>query len=318
MSTITQLEYLQALAQHRHYGKAAKAKNVTQPTLSMQIQKLEEDMGLTLIDRSKSPIELTMEGQAILEQAEVVLREHKKLEDIAQTGLNGVLRGTFKVAIIPTIATYLVPYFAREFAELYPHVELTLKELTTEEIIKSLKNDTIDLGILATPLKLQTITEIPLYYEPFHLFISEHHPLFNKSEINQKDLKLEEMWLLSEGNCFRDQVLNICKQKLDIKKGINKKISYEAASFETLKQMALNSKSYTLIPSMDKIRMEKEGLKRVKDFIGIPPVREISIVHSPNFFKGPLLEALKKVILKTIPPSLLELEKKEKEIVQIW
>jgi LysR family hydrogen peroxide-inducible transcriptional activator len=175
MPSLIQLEYIAAVAEHCHFGKAAYACHVSQPTLSQQVQKVEEELGILIFDRTKKPVVCTPQGEVFLEQARLILREHKRLFDIAKTH-NREVSGDFHLAVIPTVAVTLIPTFIAHFARKYPKVQLYIEELTTEAILDSLKRDKLDAGIMATPLPEHGFEEAPLYYEPFKLYLRKGHP----------------------------------------------------------------------------------------------------------------------------------------------
>src|SRR5690606_25468526 len=234
--TLTQLEYVLAVYKHKHFGKAAESCFVTQPTLSMQLQKLEEELGIIIFDRSKSPITPTPEGLPVIEQAQVVIYEQKKLINIINEN-KGELRGDFKLAVIPTLSPFIIPLFAQSFVEKYPSVNLQIIEQKTDDIIALIKDDEIDAALVVTPLHEKSIVEKILYYEPFYLFTSKKSELFKKKVVQESDLDINEVWLLDKGHCFRDQVLNICTQKKD--RTLKNPINFESGNFETLKNMVL-------------------------------------------------------------------------------
>ncbi len=212
--TITQLEYVLAVDKYRHFGKAARACNVTQPTLSMQLQKAEEELGVVIFDRSKNPILPTDEGSQIINQARSVLREYKKIFSIIDANKNEV-RGEFRLGVIPTLAPYVIPLFAGAFVQKFPEVKLTIEEFKTEDIIELLNRDEIDAGLLVTPISGENFIERVLFHEPFSVFASTGHSILKKSKIKDKDLDATDVWLLNEGHCFRQQVLNLCKISRD-------------------------------------------------------------------------------------------------------
>ena len=187
MPSLIQLEYIAAVADHQHFGKAARACHVTQPTLSQQVMKVEENLGITLFDRIKKPVVLTPEGEIFLDQARLILREHKRLKEMVRSNSKEV-SGTFHLAIIPTVAGTLIPRFIEPFAKKFPKVELYIDELTTESILEGLKQDRLDAAIMATPLPNESLQEMPLYYEPFKLYLAKNHPLLKKATCSKKDL----------------------------------------------------------------------------------------------------------------------------------
>ncbi|MGZ3788498.1 MAG: hydrogen peroxide-inducible genes activator [Bacteriovorax sp.] len=312
--TITQLEYILAVEKYRHFGKAAKACNVTQPTLSMQLQKAEEELGVVLFDRSKNPIMTTDEGGRIIEQARVVIREYKKIFSIIDA-LKDEVSGDFRLGVIPTLSPYVVPLFAGHFVNQYPHVNLTIEEFKTEEIIDLLNKDELDAGLLVTPLEGETFIERVLFHEPFSVFASKNHPLLKKPKVKDKDLNSSDVWLLNEGHCFRQQVLNLCKISKDTSNHEN--LKFESGNLETLKNMVLNSEGYTLLPELAVINLSNEDKKHVREFQVPVPTREVSLVHNRIFLKEKIISALEESIIENLPPSLSSLKKKNIEVVSI-
>jgi LysR family hydrogen peroxide-inducible transcriptional activator len=312
--TLTQLEYVLAVNKHGHFGKAAESCFVTQPTLSMQLQKLEDELQVILFDRSKSPIQATDEGVAIVEQAKKIIYEQNKLFSIIDEN-KGEITGDFRLSVIPTLSPYIIPLFIQEFTEKYPKVNLMIKENKTEEIIELLKDDEIDAGILVTPLHEKTIIEKVLYYEPLHLFVSNKHPLSKKTKIKEEHLDINEIWLLNKGNCFRDQVLNICQNR---DKSIDgSRINFESGNFETLKNMVLTGNGYTLLPDMAVKQLAPSQKKLIRSFQKPIPTREVSLVHSKQSVKTKILTVLEEEILGVIPEELMDFNQKQQEIIEI-
>ena len=228
--TITQLKYVLSVAEYQNFTVAAEHSFVTQPTLSMQIQKLEDELGVKIFNRSKKPIELTEVGRKIVEQAKVIVDESNRILDIVHQQ-KGYIGGEFKLGIIPTIMPTLLPMFLQNFTKKYPKVKLIIEELTTEDIIRKLTDGHIDAGIAATPLENEAIKERPLYYEPFVGLIPQNHRLFNNKQITAEELEIEDILLLEGGHCFKNSVLNLCRNhKTDNKK----RFQLESGSFDTL------------------------------------------------------------------------------------
>ncbi len=311
--TLTQLAYVAAVHKYRHFGKAAKACYVTQPTLSMQLQKLEEELGGTIFDRSKSPIVPTQFGQAIIAQCKVVLQEQRKLSDIAKGRVSG-LSGEFRLAVIPTLSTYVVPLFAQTFVKNYSHIHLVIEERKTEDIISLLEEDEIDVGILVTPLHRESLIEKPLFYEPFYLFVSPGHPLLKRRRVREEDLNIDEIWLLNKGNCFRDQVLRICSEKKPDKE--RDAIEFEGGTFETLKHMVLKSGGYTVLPHLAIGSLTKRERNLVREFSPPVPTREVSLVYRRSQLKKEMLEALERVLSDQVPQELKAFKKRDIEVVE--
>ncbi len=305
--TITQLEYILAVDKLRHFGKAAQLCNVTQPTLSMQLQKAEDEFNAVIFDRSKNPILPTPEGLKIIEQARVVVKEYRRLFSIVEES-KGEVRGKFRLAVIPTLAPYLIPLFAGSFVEKYPDVELTIEEFKTEEIIELLSKDEIDAGLLVTPLEGENFIERVLFHESFHVFADEHHPLLKKSKVTDQDLTLKDLWLLNEGHCLRNQVLNLCHNKKLIK-NVHQNLHFESGNLETLKNMVTNYHGYTLLPHLAVLNLSANLQKQIRDFQGTIPTREVSLVHNRIFLKEKIITQLEEHIIESIPESLNSLNK---------
>ncbi len=312
--TLTQLEYVLAVNKHQHFGRAAESCFVTQPTLSMQLQKLEDELEVTIFDRSKSPIKPTLEGLTIIEQAKKIIFEQKKLFSIVDEN-KGEITGDFRLSVIPTLSPFIIPLFIQSFIENYPKVNLMIKENKTEEIIELLKNDEIDAGILVTPLHEKTIIEKTLYYEPFHLFVSNKHPLAKKTKVKEEHLDINEIWLLNKGNCFRDQVLNICQQRN--KTETTNPINFESGNFETLKNMVLASNGYTLLPDMAAKQLPPAHKKLLRPFQRPIPTREVALVHSKHNVKMKIMNAIEEEILGSVPDELRDFNQKNQEIIEI-
>lgn len=312
--TITQLEYVLAVDRYRHFGKAAKACSVTQPTLSMQLQKAEEELGVIMFDRSRTPILPTEEGIQIITQARLVLREYKKIFSIIDAS-KGEVRGEFRLAVIPTLAPYLIPLFAGSFVEKHPGVILTIEEFKTEDIIELLSRDEIDAGLLVTPIQGENFIERVLFHEPFSVFASKDHHLLKKSKIKDKDLNTSDVWLLNEGHCFRQQVLNLCKLSRD--NGLHDNLKFESGNLETLKNMVINNSGYTLLPQLAVMNLSSEDMAHVREFQSPVPTREVSLVHNRIFLKEKIISALEESIIENLPEVLTSMKKKNYEIISI-
>ncbi|MBL4675879.1 MAG: LysR family transcriptional regulator [Mucilaginibacter sp.] len=310
--TITQLEYIVAVDTYRSFVAAANKCFVTQPTLSMQIQKLEDTLGVKIFDRSKQPVVPTEIGEEIIAQARVLIAESEKIKEIV-TDRQKELSGELKVGIIPTISPYILPKILNSFIEKYPQVKLIVWEQTTEQIIQQLKLGTIDCGLLSTPLNESSLTEIPVFYENFVAYTSKSSKLSKKKVITPDDIDMEEIWVLNEGHCMREQVLNIC-QRRKATKGFQH-FEYNTGSVETLKRMVDMNNGATILPELALAEMTDKQRDRVRYFKSPEPAREVSIVMHRNFLKRRMIEALKNEILEFVPKRLRT--KKKKEIVEI-
>ncbi len=308
--SLTQLEYLIAIDNYRHFAKAADACLVTQPTLSMQLKKLEEEFNTVLFDRSKQPILPTEAGIAFIEQARIVLREAKKL-DLISKSFDKNYEGSLSVGIIPTIAPYLLPYFLGDFIKKYNNIQLIIQELKTDEIIYKLNKDEIDVGILATPLHENNLIEEPLYYEEIMVYAQQKHPLTKKKILDTNDILRDDVWMLSQGNCFRNQIINLCTKE----QKINKHLKYETGSIETLKKMVETEGGFTLLPELAVLELSTKQFNNIAIFKKPKPLREISIVYARSMLKKKFIQVLKKQILKNIPE---ELQNRKRGVVVEW
>ena len=309
--TLVQLEYIVAVDTYRSFVGAAEKCFVTQPTLSMQVQKLEEMLNVKIFDRSKQPVVPTEIGSQIVEQARLVLQESQKIKEIISSQQQDVV-GELKVGIIPTVAPYLLPKVISAMMERYPDLKLLIWEYTTEDIIHHLKTGVLDCGILATPLADNSIAEIPLYYENFVTYISKNSKLFKKKTIDANDLEDENIWLLNEGHCMRSQVLNICRSTKDNRL---QGLTYNTGSVETLIRMVDVNNGATLLPELALAELSAKQLTKVRSFKSPEPVREISLVTHKNYIKKRMLNALKEEILAVIPKAMKQ--KKKKDVVGI-
>ncbi|RZJ77379.1 MAG: hydrogen peroxide-inducible genes activator [Flavobacterium sp.] len=304
--TLVQLEYIVAVDTYRSFVSAAEKCFVTQPTLSMQVQKLEEMLNVKIFDRSKQPVIPTEIGAQIIDQARIVLQENKKIKEIISSQQQEVI-GELKIGIIPTIAPYLLPKVIAAMLEKYPELKLVIWEYTTEDIIHHLKTGVIDCGILATPLVDANIAETPLYYENFVSYISKNSKLYKKKAIDAEDFEDENIWLLNEGHCMRTQVLNICRTT---KNNRLQSLTYNTGSVETLIRMVDINNGATLLPELALAELTAKQLGKVRYFKSPEPVREISLVTHKNFIKKRMLNALKDEVLAIIPKTMKQRKKK--------
>ncbi|QEC77349.1 hydrogen peroxide-inducible genes activator [Mucilaginibacter ginsenosidivorax] len=310
--TITQLEYIVAVDTYRSFVLAAEKCFITQPTLSMQIQKLEDTLGVKIFDRSKQPVTPTEIGIEIITQARIMLSESEKIKEII-TDRQKELSGELRVGIIPTVSPYILPKIIHGFIEKYPQVKLVVWEQTTEEIVQQLKLGMIDCGILSTPLHESSLTEIPVFYENFVAYVSKNSKLSKKKNITPDDIDMEEIWILNEGHCMREQVLNIC-QRRKATKGFQH-FEYNTGSVETLKRMVDQNNGATILPELALAELNDKQLDKVRYFKSPEPAREVSIVIQRNFLKRRLIEALKNEILEFVPKRMKS--KKKKEVMDI-
>ena len=289
--TITQLKYTLAIAEHKNFTKAAEKCFVTQPTLSTQIQKLEDELDVIIFDRGKKPIELTDVGRKIVFQARNIVNEAERIQDIVDQQ-KGFIGGEFRLGIIPTVMPTLLPMFLKSFIKKYPKVKLKIEELTTEEILTRNEGH-LDAAIAATPLENETIKERVLYYEPFVAYIPENHRLKDKKAIEISDLEIEDMLLLEDGHCFRDGVINLCKT---FKDQVEDSFQLESGSIETLIKLSNEGLGMTLLPYLHTLDFRERLSPNLRHFTEPSPAREVSIIYHKSELKMQIIDAMHNVI----------------------
>ncbi len=299
--TLQQLEYILAVDTHRNFIKAADSCYITQPTLSMQIQKLEDELGIKIFDRSKLPVVPTAIGQGVLEHARRVLHARNELNRFIEDQ-KGKISGQLRIGIIPTLAPYLLPIFVPAFIKKYPDIKLIIHELMTEHIVSYLKDEKIDAGILVTPLNEAGITEHVLFYEELMVFTSKKNRAYEKQYILPKDIDTSKLWLLEEGHCFRSQILSICELQQQSRE--HSGLEYEAGSLETLKRMVEISDGVTIVPELVPLQMPRSQQQLIRHFKKPVPVREVSLAVHRDFLKEKLVKALREEILAAVPEQL--------------
>lgn len=310
--TLTQLEYIIALDTYRHFSKAASECFITQPSLSMQIQKLEDELDVKIFSRNSFPVEPTEIGTLIIDQAKKILSETGHIKELINQHKK-VITGTVKLGVIPTLAPYLLPLFLHSFIKKYPEVKLSISELTTEKITKRLRNGTLDAGIMATPLQEQGLREEVMFYEEFVAYVSRKEALFKKKYLLPGDIDVNKLWLLEEGHCLRSQVINLCA--LQKSAAFEKHFDYETGSIETLKRFVEQQQGITLLPELATIGMPASRRQMLRYFKSPSPVREISIVTLKGFVKRKLIGLIRENIMDSLPAFILK--KKEKQLVEI-
>lgn len=295
--TIQQLEYIVALNRHRHFVKASEHCHVTQPTLSTMIQKLETELEVDIFDRSKQPVQPTEIGKQIIAQAERALREIRNIKELVLDEKES-LRGKLEIGVIPTLATYLVPKFIQQFINKYEQVDLTMTEMNTATLIESLKNGKIDMFIAATPLEEEELLEVPIFYEQFVAYFSAGHPYLN-IPLTPDNMPKENLWVLEEGHCLRDQVFNFCHSKLPFSQ------TFEAGSIDTLVRIVDMNGGYTLIPELHLPFLSGSQSVNVRKIEDPPAIREVSIVLPKDFIREKLINAVAETLKSIIPEYML-------------
>ena len=296
---LNQLEYLKELIYCGNFTQAAQNLGISQPALSIQIRKLEEETELLLIDRRTKPIQLTKDGESYFELVSDILHRIEELKELPFLLANQV-KGKLRMGIIPTLAPYFISLFLDELYLKYPELELIVEELITEEIIRKLRTGHLDAGIISTPLEVSGPFHIrPLFYEKFFLYVSDRHSLFQKVQVSMEDLDLNEIWYLSEGNCFRNQVNSICN--LTGKQPGKQKLAYQSNSIESLRRMVESKQGLTFIPELSTMQLPSEQEDMIKPITGSDPVRELSLISVSEFVKKRLVDSFTEVALSQLP-----------------
>lgn len=303
--TLQQLELIVSLDINRNFVSAAEYSNISQPALSTAVKKLEDELGIIIFDRTKKPLEPTKEGAVIITKARKILKDVTALRESTKTAAQS-MEGTFRVGIIPTLAPYLLPLFLNEFTQNNPKTILNIKEMETQRIVDGLKNETLDLGILVTPLDEVAIKEVPLFNEPFLVYASKESKLRKLKQVRPHDITMDGLWLLEQGHCFRNQILNICGGNAINPRGFN----YESGSIEALKRLVDTNMGYTLVPEL--AVTDNLDNPRLKRFVDPQPVREVSLVYHQSFYKLKLVETLSKLIREKVPGRFIKQTKFKK------
>jgi LysR family hydrogen peroxide-inducible transcriptional activator len=309
--TLQQLEYLVAIDDCRSFSAAADQCFVTQPSLSAMVMKLEAELGLKLFDRSKQPVTPTEIGAGLIVQARLVLREAEKLRQLAKDQQEKV-NGTLRVGVIPTLAPYLLPLFLRPFSERYPEVELHIAEAPTEQIIQQLHKDQLDVGLMATPLGDDRLTEDPLFWEEFFVYAPKEPSILQKQYLMASDIDPDRLVLLEEGHCIRTQVINLCALQKAQRAVSN--VAYEAGSLETLRRVVENHAGITILPELALLDLDKDRLRHVRFFKKPSPAREVSLVAHRACVKTRLVGVLREVIMAHLPAQIKD-KKEEMTII---
>lgn len=304
--TLTQLEYIVAVDTHRQFVEAADKCFVTQPTLSMQIQKLEDALGVKLFDRTRHPVVPTPMGEKIIAQARVILREAQRVEQIIREHQN-IMSGEIRIGIIPTLSPYLLPPLFKNMQERYPDVQLIVRETITEELIQEIKQNRLDCGIVVTPLNDPLIQEDVLFYEELFAYVSPRNELHGKKYVLPAEIDPKKLWLLEEGHCFRSQVINLC----ELRKQQQLTVRYETGNIETLRRMVDKSDGITLLPELAVMELSKLKMKSVRNLKEPTPTREVSLVMHRDYFQTKLIQALKAEVLKIIPAHMQKINKRK-------
>ena len=311
--TIVQLSYIVAVDKFKNFGVAAQSCSVTQPTLSMQIQKLEEELQVLLFDRTEQPIKTTKIGINLIKQAKIILKETQGFLDMVSEEKNEA-KGELRIGVIPTIAPYLMPLFLKDFMASNPLLKVVVEELQTSQVVQKLDEGHLDLGILVTPIEKDNLKSEPLFYEPFLAYVSDKSPLSKNTKVDQKDLSSSDLWMLTDGHCFREQSLLICKNR---KKNSdqNKNLLFESASLETLKKMIDQDTGFTLLPFL--ATTDVRNSRQLKEFVAPVPTREVSLIYNSYFRKNKIKESLIQAIQNNLPKELSSTASKKIQIIDL-
>lgn len=299
--TLQQLEYVMAVYRCKHFAKAAEYCNVTQPTLSSMIKKLEDELGIKIFDRSKQPIHPTAAGQLVIERAWNILVRAKHLKEIVEEERKSIT-GTLNVAILPTIAPYLLPRFLPQLMNEYPEMDIRVTEMKTEDIHKALKHGDIDAAILAKLDGQDDFKMHQLYVEKFFVYVSKNDNLFNKQNIRTTDLSGEFLWLLDEGHCFRDQLVKFCH----LKSAVKSKKAYNLGSIETFMRIVESGKGVTFIPELALQQFTDVQKELVRPFAHPIPTRSIVLLTQKNYIRTTQLQLIIDRIQASIPTEMLQ------------
>ena len=302
--TLQQLEYILAVDRYRHFGRAAEACNVTQPTLSAMIGKLEEELNAKLFDRNRQPICPTPVGEQVLRQAKEVLAQADSIKDIVEEEKHS-LKGTFRVGILPTIAPYLLPRFFPQLMKKYPTLDIRVREMKTHEIKEALLQGDIDAGILAQIEGLEEYEQTHLFYEKYEGYVSREDALFAKETLRTSDVaSSRDLWLLDEGHCFRDQMVRFCQMK----SSQTSQLAYNLGSMETFMRMVESGKGITFIPELAVMQLSGEQNELVRPFAIPVPTRQLILITNRNFIRQTLLDVIVKEIQASVPKEMLKMK----------
>lgn len=306
--TLQQLEYIIAVDSHRHFAKAAEHCHVTQPTLSAMIQKLEEELGVRIFDRSTQPVTTTNLGKKIIQQARSVLGNTQHIKEIVAEE-QGAISGTFRLGILPTIAPYLLPRFYLRFMDKHPKLDIRMAEMKISEIETALDKGELDAAITATAPENKQLTSQLLYFEEFFGYVSTLEPIFNEKIIRTSDITGKHLWLLDEGHCFRDQLLKFCSLE-----GVQSRIAYRLGSMETFMRMVESGQGITIIPELALDQLNTCQQELVRPFALPRPTRQIRLVTRHDFVRHTLLELLREEIRNSVPSSMHALKSNQYEV----
>lgn len=305
--TLTELKYIVAVARERHFGRAAEACFVSQPTLSVAIKKLEDELGVLLFERGSNEISVTPVGEQIVEQAQRVLEQSNAIREIAKTGKDP-LAGPLRLGVIYTIGPYLLPHLVRRMIADAPNMPLLLQENYTIKLLELLRQGEIDVAVLAEPFPGHGLMTQAVYDEPFMIAVPRSHPWAQRKSVSSEELKNETMLLLGAGHCFRDHVLEVCPELSRFSQntaGIQK--TFEGSSLETIRHMVASGIGITVLPMLARPDGADDGLLSYVPFSPPPPTRRVSLVWRKSFSRRPAIEAIRAAMLAADLPGVTKL-----------
>lgn len=306
--TLSQLEYLLAVVEFGHFGRAAEKLNVTQPTLSMMLKKLEEELDVVLLNRKTKPITLTSIGQKVVQQAQQVVLEANRMQDIVQDYTSADC-GHYSVGIIPTAAPYLMPKLIESLQTNYKQITLSIEENQTELLVQKLKTGELDAAILATPIHDDALEEFPLFYEEFFVF---GNPIHTKTHLLPTDIDINKLWLLEKGHCLRTQVINLCERKPTT----SNELSYQSGSLETLIEIVRRLGGITILPELTALHLSTREQAQLGKFKQ-PPYREMSLVTHKYSAKRVFIQIIQDIIEEILPAHMLQ-RRTPQQVIDIY
>lgn len=304
---LQQFEYILAVDTFRHFAKAAKHCRVTQPTLSMMIQRLEEELGVKIFDRSTQPVQPTLAGEKVIQQARTILHQASLIKDIVSEEQKS-MKGMFRLAILPTIAPYLLPRFFQQMIEKFPDLDIQIMEMKTQPALSALLSGELDAIIMASTPDDKKIHYETLFYEQFFGYVSKNESISKNELIRTSDINGERLWLLDEGHCFRDQLVRFCQmEKVKIHQ-----TPYHLGSMETFMRMVESGNGITFIPELAVLQLTEEQKKLVRPFAIPKPARKIVLATRTDFIRQIILSILVDSIRSSVPKEMLSLQSNQR------
>lgn len=314
--TLTQLQYLAAVAEHGSFMKAAESCYVTQPTLSMQIKKIEEYFNTQIFDRSKKPIVPTPVGKLIIEQAIIGISEVDKINRIVEFN-NFQIPNKIRIGIIPTLCPYLIPLFLTTFSNNYPNLKIEIKEINTVAITKGLQEGQLDLGILIKPKKLpDNFFSKTIFHEPLLGYVSESHPLFSKNILTSEDIKEDGFWLLEDCHSLSNQVINFCENNHMLNNRF-KRFDNRIGGLETARRLVELQGGFTVLPQLATLDFTEKQLLRIRKFNNPEPVREICLLWEKDFNYNQMNMAIESAIIKNLPTQIKNIDYQKLKVLSV-